>query len=33
MALDVGLDVSFDILWEWEGIREKAREVKVQKFV
>jgi hypothetical protein len=27
MALNVGRDISFDNMWEWKGIRDKAGEV------
>jgi hypothetical protein len=31
MALDMGLDASFDNMWYWKGIREKAERVKSMK--
>jgi hypothetical protein len=31
MALKVGLDASFDSMWDWKGIREKAGEVDSMK--
>jgi hypothetical protein len=27
MAVNIGLDMSFDNMWDWKGIREKATEV------
>jgi hypothetical protein len=33
MALNVGLDVSFDNIQNWKGIREKAGELTVLKLV
>jgi hypothetical protein len=31
MALNVGLTVSFDNMWDWKGIGEKAGEVNNTK--
>jgi hypothetical protein len=31
MELNVGLDVSFDNMWDWKGIREKTGEVNGTK--
>jgi hypothetical protein len=33
MGIDVGLDVSFDNMFDWKGILEKAGEVKIRKFI
>jgi hypothetical protein len=31
MALNVGLGVTFDNIWDWKGMLEKAGEIKCTK--